>query len=115
MRGAHLARRSNLERALTNEIASLAMTNLFSKGNTPMLNPEKLPDTSDRELVLTRLIDAPPEKVFRCWTDPELMVKWFTPPPWKTIHVERDLRAGGASLVVMQGPEGQEVPLPGVY
>lgn len=80
-----------------------------------MLNPDKLPDTSDRELVLNRLIDAPPEKVFRCWTDPKLMVKWFTPPPWKTIHVERDLRAGGASLVIMQGPEGQEVPLPGVY
>ena len=31
--------------------------------------------------MLTRVIDAPPEKVFRCWTDPKLMVQWFTPPP----------------------------------
>ncbi len=80
-----------------------------------MLNPDKLPDTSDRELVLTRLIDAPPEKVFRCWTDPKLIVKWFTPPPYKTIHAETDVRPGGASLIVMQSPEGHEMPNRGVY
>lgn len=69
---------------------------------------------SDRELVLARIIDAPREAVFRCWTDPELMVQWFTPAPWKTVSAEMDLRPGGGSLIVMQSPEGQDFPNPGV-
>ncbi|WP_428670326.1 SRPBCC family protein [Reyranella sp.] len=70
---------------------------------------------SDRELVLTRLIDVPREKLWRCWTEPELMVQWFTPAPWKTIHAETDVRPGGSSYVVMQGPDGTEMPNRGVY
>jgi uncharacterized protein YndB with AHSA1/START domain len=70
---------------------------------------------SDRELVLGRIIDAAPDKVFRCWTEPELMVQWLTPPPWKTIKAEVDLRPGGANLIVMQGPDGTQVPNHGVY
>jgi uncharacterized protein YndB with AHSA1/START domain len=69
---------------------------------------------SDRELVLARIIDAPREAVFRCWTDPELMVQWFTPAPWKTVSAEMDLRPGGKSLIIMKSPEGQEFPNPGV-
>jgi len=71
--------------------------------------------TSDRELVLTRLIDVPREKLWRCWTEPKLMLQWFTPAPWKTIHAETDVRPGGASYVVMQGPDGTEMPNRGVY
>lgn len=71
--------------------------------------------TNDRELVLTRVIDVPREKLWRCWTEPKLMVQWFTPPPWKTVHAEVDLRPGGSSCVVMKGPEGQEMPNRGVY
>lgn len=67
------------------------------------------------ELLLTRLIDAPREKLFRAWTDPALIVQWFTPAPWKTLRAEVDLRPGGSSLIVMQNPEGQEFPSPGVY
>src|SRR5436190_17159754 len=67
------------------------------------------------ELVLTRLIDASRDRLWRCWTEPKLMVQWFTPPPWKTVHVETDVRPGGASYVVMKGPEGQEMPNRGVY
>lgn len=68
-----------------------------------------------RDLLLTRLLDAPREKLFRCWTEPALMTQWFTPPPWQTVHAEIDLRAGGSSLVVMQGPDGQQMPHRGVY
>ncbi|APW44135.1 SRPBCC family protein [Rhodoferax saidenbachensis] len=68
-----------------------------------------------RELVLTRLIAVPREKLFRCWTEPALIVQWFTPPPWKTIRAEMDLRAGGASNIVMQGPDGTEMQNPGIY
>jgi len=70
---------------------------------------------SDRELVLTRLIDVPREKLWRCWTEPRLMLQWFTPAPWKTIHAETDVRPGGSSYVVMQGPDGTEMPNRGVY
>lgn len=69
----------------------------------------------DRELSLTRLIDATPDKVFRCWTDPELIVRWFTPPPWKTIKADIDLRPGGRSEITMEGPNGEIVPNPGTY
>lgn len=69
----------------------------------------------EHELVITRLIDAPRDKLFRCWTEPALMVQWFTPPPWKTIRVETDVRSGGSSYIVMQGPDGTEMPNRGVY
>lgn len=70
---------------------------------------------NDRDLVLIRIFDAPPEKLFRAWTDPELMKQWFVPRPWTLSKVESDVRAGGSSLVVMRDPEGQEYPNPGVY
>ncbi|MFO0835126.1 MAG: SRPBCC family protein [Phycisphaerales bacterium] len=70
---------------------------------------------AERELVLTRVIRASPERLFCAWTDPALLVKWFTPAPWKTVRAEVDLRPGGSVCVVMQSPEGQEFPNPGVY
>ena len=79
------------------------------------MNAETTPETNELELVLEREMAASPEAIFRCWTEPQLMVQWFTPAPWKTIHAETDLRSGGASYVVMQSPEGQEFPNRGVY
>jgi uncharacterized protein YndB with AHSA1/START domain len=72
-------------------------------------------DTSERELVLTRLIDAPRAKVYQAWTDAEQLKKWFAPLPWTTPHAELDVRAGGANLIVMRSPEGQDMPNSGVY
>ena len=71
--------------------------------------------SADRELVLSRLIDAPREKVYRAWTEPALLKQWFAPLPWNTPHAELDVRPGGANLVVMRGPDGQEFPNRGVY
>lgn len=68
-----------------------------------------------RELVLTRFIPAPPPLVYRAWTDPALLIQWFTPAPWKTTKAELDVRTGGSNLIVMEGPEGQVVPNRGVY
>ena len=70
---------------------------------------------ADHELVLIRVLNAPREKVFRAWTEPELMKQWFAPRPWTTPKVEVDVRPGGASLVVMRSPEGEEFPSRGVY
>jgi uncharacterized protein YndB with AHSA1/START domain len=70
---------------------------------------------TNRELTLTRIIDAPREKVYRAWTDPELLKQWFAPQPWTTPYAELDVRPGGANLVVMRGPQGQEFPNRGIY
>jgi uncharacterized protein YndB with AHSA1/START domain len=70
---------------------------------------------SDRELVLTRLIDAPREKLYRAWTEPALMKQWFAPKPYTTPVVEIDVRPGGANLIVMRGPDGVDMPNRGVY
>src|SRR4051812_24370477 len=72
-------------------------------------------DIEDRTLTLTRSIAAPPEKVYRCWTDPEVLKRWFAPRPYETPHAELDVRPGGANLIVMRGPDGPEMPNHGVY
>ena len=70
---------------------------------------------SDRELVLTRLIAAPRRKLYRAWTEPELLKQWFAPAPYTTPIAELDLRPGGSSLIVMRDPAGNELPNRGVY
>ena len=71
--------------------------------------------SADRELVLTRLINAPREKVYRAWTDPELLKQWFAPKPYTTPIVEIDVRPGGTAYFVMRGPDGKDLPNRGVY
>jgi uncharacterized protein YndB with AHSA1/START domain len=71
--------------------------------------------TTDNDLVLTRVMDVPREKLFRAWTEPALMKQWFAPKPWTISEVETDLRAGGASRIVMRSPEGQDYPNSGIY
>jgi uncharacterized protein YndB with AHSA1/START domain len=79
-----------------------------------MTKPDPNPPT-DRDLVLTRLFDAPPEKVYRAWTEPELLKQWFAPLPWTTTQVDQDVRPGGDCLIVMRSPDGVDYPNPGVY
>ena len=50
------------------------------------------PDQS-RELVLQRVINVPREKLYRAWTEPELIKQWFAPKPWTTPRVEKIGRA----------------------
>ena len=71
--------------------------------------------SADRELVLTRLINAPRAKVYRAWTDPELLKQWFAPKPFTTPVVEIDVRPGGSAYFVMRGPDGKDLPNRGVY
>jgi uncharacterized protein YndB with AHSA1/START domain len=65
------------------------------------------------ELVLTRLIDAPLKKLFRCWTEPSLLKQWFAPAPFTTPIAEVDLCVGAATRIVMKAPDGQVIPCPG--
>jgi uncharacterized protein YndB with AHSA1/START domain len=78
-------------------------------------NPCMTQETLAVPLTLSRLIPVPRAKLWRCWTEPELLKQWFCPKPWGVSHAEIDVRAGGASHIVMQGPDGQEMPTRGVY
>src|ERR1700757_372332 len=64
------------------------------------------------DLLLERIVDVPRELVWRAWTTPEHLKKWFTPAPWTTVDCEIDLRPGGIFRTVMRSPEGQEFPKP---
>ncbi len=68
-----------------------------------------------RELWLEARMDAPPAKLFAAWTRPELIKRWFTPAPWSVASAETDLRVGGATRIVMRGPDRAEFPNRGVY
>ena len=70
---------------------------------------------TDHEHVLTRMIDAPRDKLLRAWTEPDLLKQWFAPLPYTTPVAELDVRPGGANLIVMRGPDGNEFPNRGVY
>ncbi len=65
------------------------------------------------ELSISRLIDAPPETVYRVWT--ERTGEWWAPRPYTTPVVEHDLRSGGRCLTVMRSPDGIDMPVEGVF
>ena len=71
--------------------------------------------TSDLELVLTRVVDAPRERLFEGWTNPKLLPQWFAPAPLTTTLHELDVRPGGAFRATMRDPSGAEYPANGVY
>lgn len=75
----------------------------------------QIAEMTSRELVLTRIIDAPREKVFRCWTEPALLTRWFTLSSWVTVRAEIDVRPGGSSLLTMRGPDGAEMANRDIY
>jgi uncharacterized protein YndB with AHSA1/START domain len=67
------------------------------------------------DLVLERVVDVPPELIWRCWTEPEHVKQWFAPKPWTTTHCEIDLRPGGKFASTMRSPEGEDFPNEGCY
>jgi uncharacterized protein YndB with AHSA1/START domain len=67
------------------------------------------------DLSFTRVVDVPRSLVWRAWTEPELLMPWFCPLPWKTIDCEIDLRPGGIFRTTMQSPQGVEFPGTGCY
>jgi uncharacterized protein YndB with AHSA1/START domain len=68
---------------------------------------------TQHELSITRYIDAPPETVYRVYT--QRMEEWFAPKPWMTRNIEQDLRPGGRAASEMTGPNGESHPNEGIY
>ncbi len=65
-------------------------------------------DTTDREIVITRLFDAPRELVFKAWTTPAHVAQWWGPRGFTTTIQEMDVRPGGTWRLVMRGPDGTD-------
>lgn len=72
--------------------------------------------TTKPALKLARTYGAPLEKVFRAWTDPEIMKRWFAPSDAFSVpEVEVDARVGGRYRIVMRAPDGEYHRVGGVY
>ena len=65
-------------------------------------------ETRSKELVITREFDAPRERVWKAWTDPELLKRWWGPEQFTAPSIKIDLRVGGKYVFAMQGPPGSE-------
>lgn len=74
----------------------------MSEGKTVLNRP------SDRELVFTRIFNAPPELVFEAWTDPRHLVHWWGPRGFNTTSLDMDFRPGGKWRLIMHGPDGTD-------
>ena len=70
---------------------------------------------TDREIVMTRVFDAPRRLVFEALTNPELLRRWFNGPPgWTLVFCEFDAQVGGKYRYVWRNPEGVEMGMGGV-
>jgi uncharacterized protein YndB with AHSA1/START domain len=73
------------------------------------------PSMLRRELVITRILQAPRDLVFQAWTDPAHLAQWFGPKGYTIPACEVDARPGGALRIVMQAPDGTQHPMKGVF
>ena len=74
------------------------------------------PKTYERcEVTLVRVLDAPREAVFRAWTDPEHLAKWWGPKGFTAPLCEADARPGGRIRILMRAPDGSDHPMSGEF
>jgi uncharacterized protein YndB with AHSA1/START domain len=71
--------------------------------------------TASNEIVVTRVLDAPRSLVFKAWTEPERMKRWWGPNGFTMPFCKIDLRPGGVMHFCMRSPEGQDIWCKGVY
>jgi uncharacterized protein YndB with AHSA1/START domain len=76
---------------------------------------ESINQHAQRELVITRIFDAPRELVFKLWTDPKHLSQWWGPKGFTTPVCEFEARPGGFFHVDMQGPDGTLYPGGGTF
>jgi uncharacterized protein YndB with AHSA1/START domain len=69
----------------------------------------------DRELVITRVFDAPRHVVFNAWTEAESVARWFGPHDFTAPFCKIDFRVGGKYRICMRSPEGEDHWVWGVY
>jgi uncharacterized protein YndB with AHSA1/START domain len=69
----------------------------------------------EREVVVTRVFDAPRELVFKAYNDPKLIPQWWGPRKYTTTITKMDMRPGGAWRFVQHDSEGHEYAFSGVF
>lgn len=74
-----------------------------------------LPGADDLELVFTRTIHAPRERVYAAFTEPQLLRQWWGPSDFSLAEVETDPRPSGRYRLVLRAPDGTDYPVSGVY
>ncbi len=70
---------------------------------------------NSEKLQIQKWVAATPEQVFRAWTDPEKLLKWWGPKDVNCIAAEVDLRIGGAYRIANQLPDGNTLWISGAY
>jgi uncharacterized protein YndB with AHSA1/START domain len=83
--------------------------------NEPLSSANRTIPKVQNDLVLTRIFDAPRERVWKAWTDPEQVKRWWGPKPFTAPSCSLDLRVGGKYLFCMRSPDGQDFWTTGVY
>jgi uncharacterized protein YndB with AHSA1/START domain len=68
-----------------------------------------------QEVLITRVLEAPRELVWKAWTDPEHFMKWWGPKDYTCPFCKMDFREGGKYLNCMRSPEGKEYWGTGVF
>ncbi len=66
-------------------------------------------DVANKKLTIVREFNAPPEQVWKAWTESELLDQWWAPKPWKAETKTMDFKEGGAWLYAMAGPDGTKM------
>src|SRR6266568_1315682 len=72
-------------------------------------------ESAERVLVIERIFDAPPNLVFKAWTDPKQVAQWWGPKGFTNPVCEMDARPGGAFVIHMRAPDGTVYPTKGVF
>jgi uncharacterized protein YndB with AHSA1/START domain len=80
-----------------------------------MVERRRSAETGKHELLITRVFDAPRDLVFKAWTDPARLMRWWAPKGCTTPHCTVDLRVGGVFHYCMRLPDGREIWGLGVY
>ena len=70
---------------------------------------------ADREIVITRVFDAPRELIWNAWTDPKQIAQWWGPRGFTTTIHEMDVKPGGVWRHTMHGPDGTDYPNQNVF
>ncbi len=78
-------------------------------------NPELAREPEDRVLIITRVLDAPRALVFKVWSEPEHLVRWWGPTGFSLPDCTVEFHPGGAFRCLMRSPEGTEHRMHGVY
>jgi uncharacterized protein YndB with AHSA1/START domain len=85
------------------------------QGPTMTASPRSRSAPQDAELVITRLLNAPRELVFKAWTEPKHLMQWWGPQGFRNTSSNIDVKPGGRFELHMTGPDGVSYPCLGYY